>query len=72
MLFSPEHRWEYNLVLAAGAVAVAVLGPGRISLDWLIFGHNWYDGWAGLLIAVLLGVVGALGRLSIFYRPTAA
>jgi putative oxidoreductase len=68
--FITDQGWEYNLVLALAAVAV--LGPGRISLDWLIFGHNWYDGWAGLLISVVLGVVGAAAHLAIFYRPATA
>lgn len=61
--------WEYVMVLAAGAVVVAMLGAGRFSLDWLIFGHNWLDGWQGLLLSVLLGLAGALGQLTLFYRP---
>jgi putative oxidoreductase len=56
-------------VLAASAVAVATLGPGKYSLDWLIFGHNWLDRWPGLLLSVLLGLAGAIGQLLIFYRP---
>ncbi|WP_343603028.1 DoxX family protein [Mycobacterium sp.] len=69
--FIVKEGWEYNLVLATGAVVVAMLGAGRFSLDRLIFGHNWLDGWAGLLISVLLGTVGAVGQLAIFYRPPA-
>jgi putative oxidoreductase len=61
--------WEYVMVLAAGAVAVATVGAGQLSLDWLIFGHNWLDGWPGLLLSVLLGLAGAVGQLLIFYRP---
>ncbi|MGH3637160.1 MAG: DoxX family protein, partial [Mycobacterium sp.] len=61
--------WEYVMVLALSAVAVATVGPGQLSLDWLIFGHNWLDGWAGLLLSVLLGLAGAIGQLVIFYRP---
>ncbi|MGH3555641.1 MAG: DoxX family protein [Mycobacterium sp.] len=61
--------WEYVMVLALSAVAVATVGPGQLSLDWLIFGHNWVDGWAGLLLSVLLGLAGAIGQLLIFYRP---
>ena len=67
--FIVKEGWEYNLVLAASAVVLATLGAGKYSLDWLIFGHNWFDGWAGLLISVLLGLVGAIGQLLIFYRP---
>lgn len=67
--FIVKEGWEYNLVLAASAVVLATLGAGKYSLDWLIFGHNWFDGWAGLLISVLLGLTGAIGQLLIFYRP---
>jgi putative oxidoreductase len=61
--------WEYVMVLAGSAVAVATMGAGQLSLDWLIFGHNWLDGWAGLLLSLLLGLAGAIGQLLIFYRP---
>ena len=63
--------WEYNLVLAVSAAAVAMLGAGRYSLDQLIFGRNWADGWCGLLIAVGLGLTGAAAQLAVFYRPPA-
>jgi len=69
--FIVKEGWEYNLVLAVSAVAVATLGAGRFSLDWLIFGKNWMDGWQGLLISVVLGLAGAIGQLLIFYRPPA-
>src|SRR5271157_2111416 len=69
--FIVKEGWEYNLVLAVSAVAVATLGAGRLSLDWLIFGKNWMDGWNGLLISVVLGLAGAIGQLLIFYRPPA-
>jgi putative oxidoreductase len=67
--FIVKEGWEYNLVLAVSAVAVATIGPGRLSLDWAIFGKNWLDGWQGLLLSVLLGLGGAFGQLLIFYRP---
>lgn len=69
--FIVKEGWEYNLVLAVSAVAVATLGAGRLSLDWVIFGKNWFDGWHGLLISVVLGLAGAIGQLVIFYRPPA-
>ena len=70
--FIVKEGWEYNLVLAVSAVVVATLGPGRLSLDWLIFGvNNPLNGWNGLLISVGLGLAGALGLLLIFYRPPA-
>src|ERR1700751_377059 len=67
--FIVKEGWEYNLVLALSAVEVATVGAGRFSLDWLIFGHNWCAGWAGLLISLGLGLAGAIGQFLIFYRP---
>ena len=67
--FIVKEGWEYNLVLAASAVAVATVGPGKLSLDYLIFHKNWMDGWAGLAISLGLGLAGAIGQLVIFYRP---
>jgi putative oxidoreductase len=70
--FIVKEGWEYNLVLAVSAVAVATIGPGKLSLDYLIFGENlWLRGWAGLLLSVGLGLAGAIGQLLIFYRPPA-
>src|ERR1700744_2612170 len=69
--FIVKEGWEYNLVLAVSAVVVGTLGAGRLSLDWVIFGKNWFDGWPGLLISVVLGLAGAIGQLVIFYRPPA-
>jgi putative oxidoreductase len=67
--FIVKEGWEYNLVLAVGAVAIATIGAGRFSIDWVLFGHNWCDGWAGLVLSVALGLVGGVGQLLIFYRP---
>jgi putative oxidoreductase len=69
--FIVKEGWEYNLVLAVSAVVVATLGAGRFSLDYVVFGKNWMDGWQGLLISVVLGLAGAIGQLVIFYRPPA-
>ncbi|OBK23598.1 DoxX family protein [Mycobacterium asiaticum] len=67
--FIVKEGWEYNLVLALSAVVVATLGAGKLSLDHLIFGKNWFDGWHGLAISLGLGLAGAIGQLLIFYRP---
>ena len=69
--FIVKEGWEYNLVLAVSAVGVATLGAGKYSLDYLVFGKNWFDGWQGLVISAGLGVAGAIGQLAIFYRPPA-
>ncbi|MGV0079262.1 DoxX family protein [Mycobacterium colombiense] len=67
--FIVKEGWEYNLVLAVSAVGVATLGAGKYSLDYLVFGKNWFDGWQGLVISAGLGLAGAIGQLLIFYRP---
>ncbi|BBZ59070.1 DoxX family protein [Mycolicibacterium monacense] len=71
--FIVKEGWEYNLVLATAAVAVATIGSGRLSLDYALFhGTGFYDllrGWWGLLISVGLGLAGGVGQLAIFYRP---
>jgi putative oxidoreductase len=66
---------EYNLILAAAAVAIATVGVGRISLDYALFSttglYDYLHGWWGLVIAVVLGLGGGIGQLAIFYRPPA-
>ncbi|MFP3914038.1 MAG: DoxX family protein [Actinomycetota bacterium] len=48
----PDEGWEYVATLAVAATAVAVLGPGRYSVDSAL-------GWAGALDqGVGLGVIG--------------
>lgn len=73
--FIVKEGWEYNLVLAGAAVAVAATGPGKYSLDHLLFSdtgfHNWLYGWCGLAIALGLGLAGGIGQLAVFYRPPA-
>jgi putative oxidoreductase len=68
--FIVKEGWEYNLILATTAVAIATLGPGKYSLDYQIFGLDYFHpGWHGLFGSVLLGIGGALGQLALFYRP---
>ncbi|BBX09539.1 MULTISPECIES: DoxX family protein [Mycolicibacterium] len=73
--FIVKEGWEYNLVLAAAAVAIAATGAGKYSLDYLLFKgtsvYPWLHGWCGLLIALVLGLAGGIGQLAIFYRPPA-
>lgn len=63
--------WEYNLVLAVAAIAVAALGAGRYSLDALL-GWSWLGRAAGAAIAVGLGLFGGIGQLVLFFRPPTA
>ncbi|NDJ88152.1 MULTISPECIES: DoxX family protein [Mycolicibacter] len=69
--FVLTNGWEYNLVLATGAVTVAMIGPGYLSLDHQIFCRCWQNGWPGLWISVGLGLAGAIGQLALFYRQPA-
>ncbi|APE16428.1 DoxX family protein [Mycobacterium sp. WY10] len=73
--FIVKEGWEYNLILATAAVAIAATGAGKFSLDYLLFHgtdvYHYLHGWWGLLIAVVLGLAGGIGQLAIFYRPPA-
>ena len=57
--FIVKEGWEYNLILAVTAVAIAGIGAGKLSLDYLLFrGTGSIDllhGWCGLAIAVGAG-----------------
>ena len=71
--FIVKEGWEYNLVLATAAVAVATLGAGKLSLDYALFRNSGlYDllhGWWGLVISLALGLAGGIGQLVVFWRP---
>jgi putative oxidoreductase len=71
--FIVKEGWEYNLILAVAAVAVAGTGAGRLSLDYALFRDTalgaYLHGWGGLLIAIVLGLAGGIGQLAIFFRP---
>jgi len=71
--FIVKEGWEYNLILAVTAVAIAGVGAGRFSLDYALFRGtalwDYLQGWGGLAVAVVLGLVGGIGQLLIFYRP---
>jgi putative oxidoreductase len=55
--FAPNGGYEYNLVLAAAALALAFTGPGVISLDQAL-GMPWSgDGWG--VAALAAGLIGA-------------
>ena len=65
--FIVKDGFEYNLVLATVAVAVATIGPGEISVDELL--GLRLDGWWGLLISLGGGLAGAALLLGTSYRP---
>jgi len=61
--------WEYNFVLALMAVAVATAGAGKFSIDYKLELIEPLDGWAGLIVAIGLGLGSAIGLLAIFFHP---
>jgi len=61
--------YEYVLVLSVVSVALAVLGPGRFSLDNAA--GSEITGWAGGGIALGVAVVATAGMLATFWRPRA-
>jgi putative oxidoreductase len=59
--------YEYVLVLAVTSLAVATIGPGRLSVD-----HESgleVTGWAGGGIALGVAVLATAGLLATFWRP---
>jgi putative oxidoreductase len=64
----PDEGFEYVMVLAATAAALALLGPGEWSIDHAIGIADDLDGGVGILI-VAGGVAAAVGQLATFYRP---
>jgi putative oxidoreductase len=61
----PDEGYEYVVTVAMIALALAVLGPGEVSVDEVL-GLEW-TGWAGAWI--YLGGLGAgVAQLVVFYR----
>lgn len=65
----PDEGWEYVMVLAVVASAVAIGGPGRASIDEAIGIATSLNGWIGLG-AVAVGVGAAAVQLVTFFRPS--
>jgi putative oxidoreductase len=59
--------YEYVLVLAVVSLALAVLGPGRLSVDHAA--GIEMSGWAGGAVAIGLAVAATAGLLALFWRP---
>jgi len=64
----PDEGWEYALVLAAGATALALLGPGKWSVDHALGIAADLSGGAGVAF-IAAGLAAAAAQLGIFYRP---
>jgi putative oxidoreductase len=66
----PDEGWEYVATLSVIGIALAVLGPGRYSVDEALGIAGNLDGWVGLAI-IGAGVLVAVGQLAVFWRkPT--
>ncbi|RBM22002.1 DoxX family protein [Prauserella sp. PE36] len=62
--------YEYVLVLAVVALGLAMLGPGRVSLDAAV--GIEVTGWAGGGVALGVAVVATAGLLAVCWRPRPA
>jgi putative oxidoreductase len=68
-IFRPGQGWEYVMVLAVVALAIAATGPGRWSADGAL---DWDTaGWRGAAVAAGTGIGGALLLLAACWRPPA-
>ena len=70
----PDEGWEYVFVLTVAAFALAILGPGEISIDGAIDINDWdiistFNGWVGAAIGVA-GIATAFLQMAIFWRPS--
>ncbi|MCK8670379.1 DoxX family protein [Rhodococcus sp. HM1] len=62
-----KEGYEYVLVLGVVALALAMIGPGEISIDSAT--DIAIVGWSGGAIALGVGVVATAGLLATFWRP---
>jgi putative oxidoreductase len=71
--FIIKEGWEYTSLISAACLSIALLGPGRWSLDHAIdldetLGFSTV-GRNGAIIALVAGVGGAAALLAVFWRP---
>ena len=66
----PDEGYEYVTTLAVIALALAIAGPGRYSVDEALGIAGNLDGWVGLAI-VGAGLLVAVGQLATFWRKPA-
>ena len=68
--FHSKGGYEFNLCLLAGAVGIAMTGPGRFSVDHAL-GLAWSGLWWGVGV-LALGVAISFANHALFYRAAAA
>jgi len=61
--------YEYVLLLAVVCLAVALTGPGGVSVDAALGIQDLADGWIRLAAALLVGVGGSAALLLATWRP---
>jgi putative oxidoreductase len=64
----PDEGWEYVMLIAVTSAAIAIGGPGEISVDGALGIATDLNGLIGAGIAAA-GIVVALLQLAIFFRP---
>ena len=67
----PDEGWEYVLVLGTVGAAIAIGGPGELSVDAALGIEDLLNGWVGAAL-VAGGVVAAAAQIAIFFRPNEA
>ena len=69
-IFRPGEGWEYVATLALIGAALAVAGPGEVSIDHTLDLATALDGWVGAgLVAGALAL--AAVQIGLFFRPPA-
>jgi putative oxidoreductase len=68
-IFRAGQGWEYVGFLSAAALALAVLGPGSVSLDDALGLADRLDGWVGAVLAGAVGPAAAGVMLAGCWRP---
>ena len=63
----PDEGWEYVATLSIIGISLAVLGPGRYSVDEALGIAGNLDEWVGLGI-IGAGILLAIGQLAVFWR----
>lgn len=66
----PDEGYEYVATLAVAALAIAIVGPGSVSIDSVIGIDTNLDGLVGAGI-VGLGLLAGAGQLAVFWRKPA-
>jgi putative oxidoreductase len=66
-----KNGWEFTFVMGLMAATIAGLGPGRISLDAAFGIADDLNGYTGLAIALVVGVVAGAAQVATFFRPPA-